>query len=420
MSNIHEKNIQITTTFDEMIARWKETGFYSSSLLKDCLITDLELLKKLELFFNDLEVLKTNLFIERGSYIRNTEFGIENIEEPKKLYIPTQYAKKWFPFTFIFENFFYRNQIEEFMFLEVSQRFRLFYFYYNLSLVRIRQQDNEFYYDETKRDDIPIFRFQSMKVQLSNLPDIHSLDSKHIELINLMVHEYRVRLKEQKKYKNIDSSFNKKRNEYICYTKDLLAEFGGLHAFSMEFFLENDYHRFDYSIIKSKFLNRIRSIGGLDVVVGYLGNWEFNSLNGIFFRVVFFVPKKKVVNVQNVIDLMIYHWEIQGDVSDNELISKIRFKAKSSCISASIPSLNTVHCVIRNEKSVLFDNFVNSVINYTTLTEKYFFPAELQIFIFTYMPKDKKKQNEKGQYDIENLKYGFSRSFRGHVKKPKN
>lgn len=50
MSNIHEKNIQITTTFDEMIARWKETGFYSSSLLKDCLITDLELLKKLELF----------------------------------------------------------------------------------------------------------------------------------------------------------------------------------------------------------------------------------------------------------------------------------------------------------------------------------------------------------------------------------
>lgn len=84
------------------------------------------------------------------------------------------------------------------MFLEVSQRFRLFYFYYNLSLVRIRQQDNEFYYDETKRDDIPIFRFQSMKVQLSNLPDIHSLDSKHIELINLMVHEYRVRLKEQK------------------------------------------------------------------------------------------------------------------------------------------------------------------------------------------------------------------------------
>lgn len=196
MSNIHEKNIQITTTFDEMIARWTETGFYSSSLLKDCLITDLELLKKLELFFNDLEVLKTNLFIERGSYIRNTEFGIGNIQEPKKLYIPTQYAKKWFPFTFIFENFFYRNQIDEFMFLEVSQRFRLFYFYYNLSLVKIKYQDNEFYYDEAKRDDIPIFRFQSMKVQLSNIADIHSLDYKHIELINLMVHEYRVRLKE--------------------------------------------------------------------------------------------------------------------------------------------------------------------------------------------------------------------------------
>ena len=79
MSNIHEKNIQITTTFDEMIARWKETGFYSRSLLKDCLLTDLELLKKLELFFNDLEVLKTNLFVERGSYIRNTEFSIEKI-----------------------------------------------------------------------------------------------------------------------------------------------------------------------------------------------------------------------------------------------------------------------------------------------------------------------------------------------------
>lgn len=417
MSNIHEKNIQITTTFDEMIARWKETGFYSRSLLKDCLLTDLELLKKLELFFNDLEVLKTNLFVERGSYIRNTEFSIEKIEEPNKSYVPTQYAKKWFPFTFIFEKIFYRNQKDEFMFLEVSQRFRLFYFYHYLSLVKIREQDNEFYYDEAKCDDIPTFRFQSMKVQLSNLPDIHNLDYKHIELINSMVHDYRVLLKEQKKYKNIDSSFNKKRNEYICYTKNLLAEFGSLHVFSMEFFLENKHHCFDYSIIKSKFLNRIRSISGLDVVVGYLGSWEFNSLNGIFFRVVFFVPKKKIVNVENVIDLMIYHWEIQGDVSDNALLSKIKFKAKSSCISASIPSLYTVHCVIRNEKSVLFDNFVNSVINYTTLTEKYFFPAELQIFIFTYMPKDRRKQNEKGQYDIENLQYSFSRSFRGHLKK---
>jgi hypothetical protein len=56
------------------------------------------------------------------------------------------------------------------------------------------------------------------------------------------------------------------------------------------------------------------------------------------------------------------------------------------------------------------------VINYTTLAEKYFFPAELQIFIFEHMQENKKKKNDKGMYVIENLQYSFSRSFRGHMR----
>lgn len=420
MSNIHEKSIQICTTFDEMIARWEHVGLYSSYMAKKGAMTDLELLKKIELFFNDLEALKTELFVKRGSFTRNTEAGIGIYTAPKNLYAPTQYAKKWFPYAFLFEPLSFRSLINEYVVLEVSSRFRYFYEFYSYNLLEINIVNDQVTVSTAKRDCTEVFKFKTAKQMLLGITDISSLDTFYIELLNNMVKDYKELIKLGRKHKNLDSAFNKKRNDYISYVKELLDEYGSLRVFSMNFYLDKSSQFFDHAQVKSQFFNKIRFINDLNIIIGYFGSWEYSHLDGFFFRVVFFVPKNKIQDIRSLIDSMIYHWEVQSDVSKDKELSKIKFTAEPCPISFSNKSLKDIQCVLVSDKTKLFDDFVNSVINYTTLADKYFFPAELQIFIFEHMAKEKKKKNEKNQYLVENMQYSFSRSFKGQTRNRKN
>ena len=55
MLNIYERAKLINTTFDEMIAQWTKSGCYNHQMVSDGRRTDLQNLRLIELFFNDID-----------------------------------------------------------------------------------------------------------------------------------------------------------------------------------------------------------------------------------------------------------------------------------------------------------------------------------------------------------------------------
>ena len=106
MLNIYERANLINMTFDEMIAQWVKNGCYNPKMVSSGQRTDLENLRLIELFLNDIENLKTDLFIAKAQYVRNTDLGF-SLNRIKREYKATRYAEKWFPFDFLLKDFIY-------------------------------------------------------------------------------------------------------------------------------------------------------------------------------------------------------------------------------------------------------------------------------------------------------------------------
>lgn len=102
MSNIYDKSRQIYTTFEEMIKMWSENGFYSQYNIGKSLITNLYDLRDLELFLLDIETTKTDLFLKRGLFTRNTDKGDWKYQSATNIIHGISLCKKMVP---IYANF---------------------------------------------------------------------------------------------------------------------------------------------------------------------------------------------------------------------------------------------------------------------------------------------------------------------------
>lgn len=406
----------INSTFDEMIDRWTEIGYYRSDLVANMRMTDLEMLRSVELFINDIENFKGNIFINKGDILRNTHNGYNFHTQ----YQVTRYAKKWFPFNFLFNDFLIYTEALSYIFKEVNVRFLKLFYFYNLNILEMIECENDFeiyrreWVDVSERK-IDLVRLKVFNEKMKIVDNIDQLADIDMELINIIVNNYRELIKSNRYNNSLDYGFSKKRNDYIKYFLDLLNKFNGLFVFSINFLVKNDHKAFDLPEIKKDFFNTIRSKQGLSSIVGYIGTWEYCERFGYFFRVIFFVPRKKIDDQNELFDALIHTWETFGS-SKKEMREGLIYEAELTNISESNQSLRTPYCVIGKKNQTLISAFTDSVINYTTLSEKYFFPAELQIFIFEHMREDKKEKAPDSKFIIDSLKSGFSRSFRGHQK----
>ncbi|QSQ94316.1 MULTISPECIES: hypothetical protein [Acinetobacter] len=409
-------SILIKTTFDEMIARWTVTGYYNSYAVDNMKMTDLGTLRSIELFLSDIERMRTDIFIKRGDSLRNTSHGFKFCTQ----FHPTVYAKKWFPFKFLFNEILIYMESSSYHFREVSRRFTALFFLFNLNIRELVQDGNEMkifqplWVDDPEQKVDPI-RLNLFNEKMRKLDDFNQLNDSDIMSINVIINNYKEVFKGSKIINRLDYNFYKKRDNYIEYFLTLLNKYNGLFVFSINFYIKNDYKIFDLPQIKKDFFNTLRSKQEFSILVGYMGTWEFCKHYGYFFRVLFFVPRKKINDYNELFDNLIHVWETFG-YSKKEMRDQPTYEAELNNISESNINLRTPYSVIGKKNQTLISAFIDSVINYTTLCEKYFFPAELQMFIFEHMLDNKKEKAPDGKFIIDSLKSGFSRSFRGHIK----
>lgn len=420
MAKLSDKVKELSYTFDEMISTWSVNGYYSKSNVEKGLITDLEALRQIELFFLDIDSSGKLLFVSQGSYVRNTYKGLGDLRNPYESYVPSVYAKKWFPFLHIFKKHVCRNTFREYNFLEISNRFEYFYHDFNSSVSTWRSNRGHILKKYAGSDDLEIkkrlFLFETYQDILPKLKSIDDIEPKTSHFINNMVGAYKQAKEKGSKTRNTDASFSKKKKEYSLYVKKLLDENGSLFAVSINFYFKNRSSQVDFRLIKKKFLNSLRSISDLSMIVGYLGTWEFSITMDHYFRIVFFVPKKQMYKAEIFEEVIVNHWNNFQYKHKGEM-TNLKLDAEVSNLSHSQDQLKKSHCVIPNHNALIFEKFVDTVINYTVLADKYFFPYELQIFLYCHSDDKKQIPDEHGNYIIDNLKYTFSRSFRGHIRK---
>lgn len=424
--NFSTKERVINNTFEEMIARWSVSGFYHPKLIKEQWVTDLEKLRNVEVFLNKIEGLKSDLFVLGPLFVRNKE-GItaEKIEQAEKVFYPTQYAKDESMLSSVFGNLTYLTQFEIYLVNELSPRISLFFDKDDANFRKLKKLNNAYILEKPDERNIDLkFRLLHKLVEQAEglkLDTIPKLDTEVIEFLNKKVSTYKGKLADIRHTKNLDSSFQEKKRKFDEYFIDLLGTYKKLYLFSLNFFIKGPSDgKFNLAQIKKDFFNSFRSNSNLKSIVGYMGTWEFDYKNDFYFRVIFFVDDRAAEEQLSIVNTMIHYWESFNCTRRTNEYSHFRFIAEVSNISESKSSLRIPMCRIGKNNNRLISDFSDRVINYITLSEKFFFPAELQILIFEQLPEEKKKKSEQGIYRVENLQYSFSRSFRGHLKKPKN
>ncbi|WPE81619.1 hypothetical protein SB581_01050 [Acinetobacter baumannii] len=420
MSNQAEKERIIHNTFDEMIARWSVSGFYHEKIVEKEWMTDLTKLRKLEIFLNNIERLKTDLFISGPSYHRNV-YVVDLKEDPTIIFYPTQYAKESSVMECVFGPLNYLSIFENYLVQEISPKIFIFFNENDSNFGQVIKTKNQYELRkpvQKKLDDKVDIKTKFLReTSIQTLQESFQLDHEVIIFLNKKVAAYKEKVANLKSKKNLESKFHKKRKEFQLYFNELLAKHKKLCVFSINFYLNGASGKFNFPEIRKEFFNTYRFNTNLKSIVGYMGTWEFDHKNDFYFRVVFFAEHKTSEEQKNIVDTIIYTWESFGFMKGMSPYSELKFTAMLSNIGESRASLKKPTCIISKNSHKLISDFSDTVINYTTLAEKYFFPAELQIFIFEHMQENKKKKNEKGMYVIENLQYSFSRSFRGHIRK---
>lgn len=422
--NFSTKERLINNTFDEMIARWCVSGFYHPKLIEEQWMTDLERLRSVEVFLNKIEGLKSDLFVSGPLFVRNKEgITIKNIEQAEKVFYPTPYAKDESMLSSIFGNLTYLTQLEIYFVNELSPRIGLFFDKNDANFRELRKLNNTYILErhDEKNVNLKLRMLHKLVEQAegSKLDTMLNLDTEVIEFLNKKVSTYKENLVAIRHTKNLDSSFQAKKRKFEEYFIDLLCTYKKLYLFSLNFFIKGPSDgKFNLAQIKKDFFNSFRSNSNLHSIVGYMGTWEFDYKNDFYFRVIFFVDDKAAEEQLSIVNTMIHYWESFNCTRRKKEYSHLIFTAELSNICESKPSLQIPMCRIGKNNNKLISDFSDRVINYITFSEKFFFPAELQIFIFEQLPEAKKTKIDKGMYRVENLQFSFSRSFRGHLKKP--
>jgi len=414
MMNIYENSRLIDTTFNEMIAQWTKNGCYNLKMVNDGRRTDLQNLRRIELFLNDIEYLKTDLFLERSRYIRNSDSGF-SLNKIKIQYRASQYAKKWFPFDFLLKDFIYLNKFNNYKINELSMKVSMLYFINGLNLKKVYEQDGNAKYIKLRNEKLDIEN-KILRMRICSASDIIDLGEEAIVFLNKIVNGLNFYIKNAKRKGFLNNGLVVKRNGYIEYFIKLLNKYNGLACCSINFYFINNSVGNDYFRIRKMFMNNIRSKSSFKNIVGYMGTWEYSRKYGYYFRTIFFIPRKIMSDLTSFIDEIIYYWESFDSISSDEDTSKITFRAELGNLSESISLLKKSTCVIGSKNKKLIEAFVESVINYTTFAENYFFPVELQTFLFEILPDEHKLKDKDKNYLVYEAKFSASRSFRGNLK----
>ncbi|WP_171498759.1 hypothetical protein, partial [Acinetobacter sp. TUM15509] len=89
-------------------------------------MTDLTKLRKLEIFLNNIERLKTDLFISGPSYHRNV-YVVDLKEDTTIIFYPTQYAKESSVMECVFGPLNYLSIFESYLVQEISPKIFIFF-----------------------------------------------------------------------------------------------------------------------------------------------------------------------------------------------------------------------------------------------------------------------------------------------------
>lgn len=414
MGNIYENSSLINTTFDEMIAQWTRNGCYNLKMVNAKKSTNLQTLRLMELFLNDIEYLKTDLFLERSQYIRNSDSGF-NLNKIKTIYEASRYAKKWFPFDFLLQDFIYLNYFNNYVVNELSMKVGMLYYAEGFNFKGVSEQNGDNKYIKLRNKKLDVEK-KILRMSIVSSNNIQDLSEESIIFLNKIVRDSNFYIKNAKSKGFLNNGLLVKRKGYIEYFIKLLNKYNGLTCCSINFYLINNSISIDYFKIRKNFMNNLRSKSSFKNIVGYMGTWEYSRKYGYYFRTVFFIPRKIMNDLTSFIDEIIYYWESFDSISSDKDTNKITFKAEAGNLSESISLLNKSMCVIGSKNKKLIKAFVEGVINYTTFAENYFFPADLQIFLYEISPDKYKIQDDNGNYLVSELKFNVSRSFRGNLK----
>ncbi|WP_139243532.1 hypothetical protein [Acinetobacter kyonggiensis] len=405
---------EISYVFDELIGRHLQTNNTES----ENLIAYLEKIRRKELFIVDTFRSK-GVMAQKSKIQEGIDFSqSENEHVPVFKFRPTTFAKKWFPYQTIFEPFNVRKE-EKVNRSELSIALLIF-----LRIINKYERGAGANFENGKAPISEILLFESIDNRIDQLK-LEELSLDELKLIEKILCVCIEELEKStiKKYLQYEHArFNKKIREYKFYIQNLLKHFGDLYAISINFWWDGYINHLDRekNNQKKQFLNNLRSYPEFESIKGHVGLWEYSDEKGLYFRCIFLCSKSKKYCKDYLSEGLLSYWE-QGFArkSNGRLTGKVIYSAELSPLAyTKSKSLNQPIALISNSNKALLEDFYNIVLNYITISEKYYYPIELQVELLALSSTLNQEKN--GDYGFMLKKYGPSRSFRGHLRNPKN
>ena len=405
---------EINYVFDELISKYQQLSNSDS----DHLIGYLQKTKNKEHFIADI-------FRSKGVMVQKSKLqeGVD-FSEPENEYIPvfkfrpTTLAKKWFPYEIIFESFDV-NKAEGFDRCELSIELAIF-----LRIINKYERGSGANFANGKASISDILLFEAIDNRIDQLA-FEELSLAELQLVEKILCVFLEELEKPmlKKYLQYERArFNKKVREYKSYIQNLLNNFGDLYAVSINFWWDGliDHMDSQKNNQKKQFFNNLRSYPDFESIKGHVGLWEYSDEKGLYFRCIFFCAKSKKFSKDSLIEGLLRCWEQAFALKSNgRLTGKVMYAAELSPLAyTKSKSLNQPITLLSQNNKVLLEEFYNIVLNYITISEKYYYPLELQMELLVLSPVLNQEENEDEGFMLK--KYGPSRSFRGHLRKPKN
>ncbi|WP_166170748.1 hypothetical protein [Acinetobacter sp. SA01] len=407
---------EINYVFDELISKYQQLSNSDSNHL----IEYLQKTKNKEHFIADI-------FRSKGVMVQKSKLqeGVD-FSEPENEYIPvfkfrpTTLAKKWFPYEIIFESFDVNKE-------EGFDRYEL-----SIELVKFLRIINKYVrgaganFTNGKASISDILLFEAIDNRIGQLK-FEELSLAELQLVEKILCVFIEELEKPmiKNYLQYERArFNKKIREYKSYIQNLLNNFGDLYAVSINFWWDGHINHMDSqkNNQKKQFFNNLRSYPDFEAIKGHVGLWEYSDEKGLYFRCIFFCANSKKYNKDSLIEGLLRCWEQAFALKSNgRLTGKVIYSAELSHLAyTKSKSLNQPITLLSQNNKVLLEEFYNIVLNYIIISEKYYYPLELQMELLVLSPVLKQGENKNEDKGFILKKYGPSRSFRGHLRKPKN
>ena len=222
------------------------------------------------------------------------------------------------------------------------------------------------------------------------------------------------------KAKIVDKKLVQKYISYCDYFEKIISDSGESLVFSINFRAENlkNFNKISLGSIKQQFLNYLRGYKRLSLIAGYMGYWELDSNNQLAFRIYFIVPNTGIEALEWQKDI-IYYWEniffriylIKNNLQETNLT----FNANIMDLLLSHKKFKCKSIVVSSRTKIMIKDFCQNVVAYIVLSELYFNPHQLQIWLHTLVDFDT-DQDQSSIIDITS-KNKISKVFRGHIKK---